>query len=92
MPQEYGTEPARNVVSALPEARLRRVLDERLKREEISVIWFDTFADGLEDHLPSKSKNECVMEMILRAKRSQRLEQLYEAIALLLPDVARELQ
>jgi hypothetical protein len=87
-PAEFGTQPTVAAVSALPDLNLRRLLAQSFQRAEVAVLWFDTFNDGMDEHLPGKSLNECVIEMLLRARRTRKEQLLYEAIALERPDLA----
>jgi hypothetical protein len=90
LPEEYGTKPAEQAVSILPAAALRRVLDKRLVREDVSIIFFETFGEDIDEEYPGKSKSECIAKMILLAEKRNRKPQLYEAIALKIPDFKPE--
>ncbi|MCX7177066.1 MAG: alpha/beta fold hydrolase [Proteobacteria bacterium] len=86
--QEYGIGRTVAVVATLPDASLRRQIAERFNRPEIAVLWFDTFGDAMDDHVPGKPVNECIIELLLRAKRQKAAGRLYESIALERPDLA----
>ena len=83
----FGTAQTVSAITVLPEANLRRILIQRFQRVEVAVLWFDTFGDAIDDHLPGKSLNECVIELLMRAKRQGREGLLHEAIALERPDL-----
>ena len=83
----FGTAQTVSAITVLPEAKLRRILIQRFQRVEVAVLWFDTFGDAIDDHLPGKSLNECVIELLMRAKRQGREGLLHEAIALERPDL-----
>jgi pimeloyl-ACP methyl ester carboxylesterase len=87
-PSELGPSLSIAVTSALPEAKLRRLLTERVERAEVAVFWFDTLGESKDDQIPGKSHRECVIELLFRTKRRKVLERLYEAIALERPDIA----
>lgn len=90
LPEEFGTKPAEQAASILPAAALRRILDKRLMRADVAIIFFETFGDDIDEHFPGKSKSECIAKMILMAEKRNRKPQFYEAIAVQLPDFKPE--
>jgi hypothetical protein len=90
LPEEYGTKPAEQAVSISPAAALRRTLDRRLMRAEVAIIFFETFNEDIDEVLPGKSKSECITKMIVLAEKRNRKPQLFESIALQLPDFKPE--
>lgn len=88
-PSELGPTSSIAVMTILPEARLRRVLTDRLERAEIKAFWFDVFGENMDEEIPGKSQREAVIELLLKAKKRKVQGRLYEAIALERPDVGQ---
>jgi hypothetical protein len=40
-----------------------------LSREEIAVAWYDLLEEQMDDALPGKAKDACLIELIDRCKR-----------------------
>jgi Effector-associated domain 7 len=75
-------------LAALPENELRRLLTERLGREEIGTLWFDTLGELMGDDMAGKAKSECIIELLTRANRRNLKESLIKNIREERPDLA----
>jgi len=57
-------------------ADLRRLVSNRLSRDEVSVLWWDTFEKKMDDDMSGRTLNECVIEMLDRARRHGKTDSL----------------
>jgi nucleoside phosphorylase len=80
--------PSGDRLGAIPENDLRRLLTDRLGREEIGVLWFDTLGELMGDDMNGKGKSECVMELIVRVNRRNLMSFLIGNIRQERPDLA----
>lgn len=55
-------------LSLLSDADLRRLIHARVKRNQVSMLWFDTLGDDMEDHLPNTDKLQCIIQLLIRVK------------------------
>jgi len=81
--------PCQSVLQELTGAQLRRRIDKRLSREDLEILWYDTFETRLEDDCPNRAKPVCIIELIERARREAKTQhmlstlcELYEHIAI----------
>jgi hypothetical protein len=70
---------------------LRRVMTERLNRGEVSALWFDLFASILDNDLPGRPLQECVVGLIARARQRHKFDTLVEAVRESYPHVLASL-
>ncbi|MBC8142562.1 MAG: toll/interleukin-1 receptor domain-containing protein [Armatimonadetes bacterium] len=56
-------------LGSITEGKLRRLIAQRLDRNEVAVLWFDTFEEKMDDIIPTYPKPNAVVEMIDKAKR-----------------------
>jgi len=75
-------------LSKLKMAELRRRMSRRLDRTEVSGMWFDTLDENMEDDMSRRTLNECVIELISRARNRGKMAQLLDSICELRPDLA----
>ena len=80
--------PSGDRLGSLPENELRRLLTDRMGREEIGVLWFDTLGELMGDDMEGKGKRECVMELIARVNRRNLMSSLIGSIRQERPDLA----
>lgn len=53
----------------------------RISRDMLADIWFDVFdGERMEDQLPARSKNDCVRELIVRARERNRMDAMVVAL------------
>ncbi len=76
------------VLSRLTLGDLRRRLTNRLGRDEVGAIWFGTFERKMDDDMQGRFLNECVIELLDRAKRHGKLAAVYHEVCSERPDVA----
>lgn len=74
-----------------PAAELRRAMTERLSRSDIGVLWFDMFGTSMDEDLPGRSKQDCVIELLARTSQRNSQEALLEKLARSYPYVIQEL-
>jgi hypothetical protein len=55
-------------LSSLSDADLRRLINSRVQRSQVSMLWFDTLGDDMEDHLPNQNKLQCIIQLLMRVK------------------------
>ncbi len=76
------------ILSELKIAELRRRISKRVDRGEVSCIWYDTFEEKMDDDMSHRTKNECVIELIDRAKNRRKMPLLLGNICSVRPDLA----
>jgi nucleoside phosphorylase len=87
-PGAAPSQPRGEGLAALHENELRRLLAERLGREEIGTLWFDTLGELMGDDMAGKAKSKCIIELLTRANRRNLKESLIKNIREERPDLA----
>jgi len=57
-------------------ADLRRLLGKAMSRPLVATLWYDTFGSRMDDDMANRSKEECVIELLLRADERKRMPAL----------------
>jgi transcriptional regulator with XRE-family HTH domain len=72
-------------------AELRLLLTEKLTLTDARQVWVDTLGEDLDEHMPGRGLPECVIELLLRARKRGRLPHLLDALRRVRPDLSEEL-
>jgi hypothetical protein len=67
-------------LQSLSGKQLRMKIISRYDRNGLGVIWFDLFNSKIDDDLPGVALANSVIELLDKAKRSQKFDELLEAI------------
>lgn len=76
------------LLSKLAPGEIRRRLQARLSRDEVAQLWFDLFVSRMDDYLPQKAKDACLIEMLLRCNERRLMEELCREICREWPELA----
>jgi hypothetical protein len=76
----------RKSLEELDDATLRQYLAAQLGRDEIGIVWFDTLGSDMDEDIPGRSRDACIMKLISRAGREGRREAMHQSIRRLLSD------
>jgi hypothetical protein len=74
-PYPSGGQPPKSSLT-LSVSELRQVMSERLSRHDVGVLWYDLFNTVLDDDLPRCPLSECVIELLSRAGRHDKMDVL----------------
>jgi predicted Zn-dependent protease len=66
---------------------LRRRLVSRLSRSDIGSLWWDVFEEAMDDICHNYAINDCVIQLLDRAKKRQKLDEFYSVLCAERPDV-----
>ena len=58
-----------------------------MSRADVCMIWFDTLNSRLEDEVPQRSLQECVIELLIRAQQRDRMTDLIQSLCGEYPDL-----
>ncbi len=76
-------------LASLPANEFNRLLRKNLSLTEIRVVWSNVFDQSLDDALPGKPLDECVLELRRRAERQGLLVKLIDELCAERTDLAR---
>jgi hypothetical protein len=77
-------------LAALTLAELRRTITRRLDRVEIAALWFDLLEMRMDDDMANRTKVECVIELLERARGRKLLDYLIHNLCIARPDLLNE--
>jgi len=69
-------------------ADLRRRITNRMDRAELATLWFDTLESRMDDDMANRTKVECVIELLERARNRHQLDYLIHNLCAERPDLA----
>ncbi|MFH0794009.1 MAG: toll/interleukin-1 receptor domain-containing protein [bacterium] len=69
-------------------ADLRRRMTDRMDRSEVGTIWFDVFETKMDDDLQGLPLVSCVIELLVRAKKRNKIFEVIAAVCNERPDLA----
>lgn len=72
----------------LTPAKLREPITQGLTRSEVGVLWLELLGGSMDEEMPGRSQPDCVIELLARASRRNRLSELVATIAHLYPHVS----
>ena len=73
---------------ALPLGELRRRITKRMGRSEVAAIWFDLFHSKMDDDMANRPLVDCVIELLDRANKRTKLDEVITGICADRSDVA----
>ncbi len=74
-------------LSRLTIAQLRRLIIQKLTRSNIASVWFDVFESRMDDDMAGRNKEDCVIELLMRAKDRGVVKEVADAVAESYPHV-----
>lgn len=73
---------------ALSPALLRERITDGLSRSEVGVLWYDVLGGQMDDEMPGRSQSDCVIELLARVGRRNRMSELVAALRRLYPHIS----
>jgi hypothetical protein len=70
-------------------ADLRRLIVRRLSREEVGVLWYGILSSSMDDDMAGRDKQSCVVELLIKAQRSNLMPELIEELIRDYPDIGQ---
>jgi hypothetical protein len=67
-------------LAALRLADLRRRMTARMSRSEVGILWFDLFEVKMDDEMPGRPIGDCVIDLIDRARKRNKLRDLFDSV------------
>ncbi|WP_420196879.1 toll/interleukin-1 receptor domain-containing protein [Chthoniobacter flavus] len=67
-------------LSRLTHRELRKRMQQRLRRKDVIVAWYDLFEEQMDDQLPGKPIDLCLIELLDRCKQRQLTKDLLEIL------------
>jgi hypothetical protein len=80
--------PCSKQLLAITLADLRRRITKRMSRSEISALWFDVWETAMEDDMTGRESSDCVISLLDKAKKRNKLSFVIEQICQNRPDLA----
>ena len=80
--------PCSKQLSAITLADLRRRISKRMNRSEVSGLWFDVLETAMEDDMTGRELSDCVINLLDKAKKRNKLSLVIEQICQDRPDLA----
>ena len=68
---------------------LRRLMTEKLSRNEVGSIWFDLFERPMQNDMEGRPLGDCVIELITRSKGRSLIDDLIKTLCKERPDLVR---
>jgi len=77
-------------LAALRLAELRRRMTHRLGRAEIAALWFDSLETRMDDDMVNRTKVECIIELLERARERKLLDYVIHNLCIGRPDLLND--
>jgi hypothetical protein len=63
------------------------LLTQKLTLTDVRQVWADALGENMDEHMPSRPFPECVIELLHRASKRDRLPHLRDALRRVRPDL-----
>lgn len=73
-------------ISQLTKIQLIKLIEDKLNRIEVKLIWLQLFNSNMDDELPNRVFSDCIMELHIRAEKRNKLSEFYQALIQSHPD------
>jgi hypothetical protein len=77
-PKAAPTGPA--YLATLSLETVRHLMMDRMNRTEINVVWYDVLESSMDNDMPGRGQSDCVVELLDRAQKRRKLQDMFEAI------------
>jgi hypothetical protein len=79
-PHGFGGDDCPTRLGRLPQRQLRIRMQKGLNRDEVGVVWFDVLAERMDDFMPQKAIDACLVELLDRCNRRRKTSDLLSVL------------